>query len=70
MEIVLKAVSVGTTKETLSELNVNLAKNKDNVNPDNLIGQPFLSRSALCHAIFVKFNEDPQATLKFLNLDK
>ena len=64
------AVNITTTEETLNNLDVNLAINKSNVNIDNLIGQPFLSRSALCHAIFTKFNEDPKKTLEFLNLNK
>lgn len=69
-DIVLKAVSVGTTKQTLKDLDVNIALNRDNVNPDKLLGQPFLSRSALCHAIFTKFNENPEEALKFLNINQ
>lgn len=65
-----KPVLVTTTEETEKDLNLKLAEHKNNVNPDSLIGQPFLNRSALCHAIFKKFGESPEETLKFLNLNK
>jgi hypothetical protein len=65
-----KMVAVGTTKDTWKNLEKQLIEHKDNVDPDKMLGHPYLNKSALCHAIFTAFVEDPEKTMKFLNINK
>lgn len=69
-EEITKLVAVKTTDETIKEVDKTLIDHRDSVDMDVLkeCNHRFLSKSALCHAVFVRFSEDPEETLKYLNL--